>query len=72
VHHGSKNVRAHVKLSSLLAIHDFAWTGFANGDEVVPEEWKIFPGPLFHHFRDHFFAPNSSISDAVEWTRNEY
>jgi hypothetical protein len=72
VHHGSKNVRAHAKLSSLLAIHDFAWTGFANGDKVVPEEWKIFPGPLFHHFRDHFFSPNSSTSDAVEWTRNEY
>jgi hypothetical protein len=50
MHQDRKNVRAHAKLSSLLAIHDFAWTGFANGDEVVPEEWKIFPGPLFHHF----------------------
>lgn len=72
VHHGSKSVRAHAKVSSLLAIHDVAWSGFVNGSEAVPEEWKLFPGPLFHQFRDRFFGPSSSTADAIAWTRNEY
>jgi hypothetical protein len=72
VHQGSKSVRAHAKFSSLLALHDFAWTGFVNGDEAVPEEWKLFPGPLFSHFRDRFLGPTSTTSDAIDWTRNEY
>jgi hypothetical protein len=72
VHQGSKSVRAHAKLSALLVIHDYEWQGYVNGNEPVPEEWKLFPGPVFSHFWDHFFGSSSTTKDTITWMRSEY
>jgi hypothetical protein len=72
IHHGSKNVRAQAKLSCLLVIHDFQWQGVVHDNQAVPEEWKLFPGPLFFQFRDQFFGSASATKDAIDWLRSEY
>jgi hypothetical protein len=72
VHEGNKSIRAYAKFSSLLAIHDVEWQGFIQGQQAVPEEWKIFPGPLYHQFRDRFFSLSSTTKDAISWIQAEY
>jgi hypothetical protein len=72
VHSGSKSIRAHAQLSCLLAIHDVQWQGYINNTQVVPEEWKIFPGPLYGQFRQCFFHPSSSTRDAIDWLQSKY
>jgi hypothetical protein len=72
VHLGSRSARAHAKLSCLLAIHDVQWEGFINGNQQVPEEWKLFPGPLWDQFREHFFGSTSTTKDALEWIKGGY
>jgi hypothetical protein len=72
VHEGSTQVQAHAKLSCLLAIHDCQWTGSSAGNQAVPEQWNIFPGPLFSHFRDRFFNASCKTKDVIKWTRSEY
>ena len=72
VHSGSKHVRAFAKLSCLLAIHDVQWSGTVPEVGEVPEQWKLFPGPLFDQFRDRVFSPASSPTDVIEWLRSEY
>jgi hypothetical protein len=53
-------------------IHDYEWSGISDTNKVVAEEWKLFPGPLFHQFRDRFFGHASSTRNALDWIRNEY
>jgi hypothetical protein len=72
VHLGSRSARAHAKLSCLLAIHDVQWEGFINGNQQVPEEWKLFPGPLWDQFRERLFGSTSTTKDALEWIKAEY
>jgi hypothetical protein len=69
---GSRSARAHAKLSCLLVIHDVQWEGFINGSQPVPEEWKLFPGPLWDQFCERFFGINSTTKDALEWIEGEY
>jgi hypothetical protein len=59
-------------LSCLLAIHDVQWEGIINGNQQVPEEWKLFPGPLWDQFRERFFGSTSTTKDALEWIKGEY
>jgi hypothetical protein len=72
VHMGSRSARAHAKLSCLLAIHDVQWEGFIQDRQPVPEEWKIFPGPLWDQFRERFFGTTSTTKDAIDWLKSEY
>jgi hypothetical protein len=72
IHLGSRSSRAHAKLSCLLAIHEVQWGGFINGNQQVPEEWKLFPGPLWDQFHERFFGSTSTTKDALEWIKGEY
>ena len=56
MHQGSIHAQAHAKLLCLLVIHDCQWTGFGMGNQAVPKKWKLFPGPLFGQFWDHFLV----------------
>jgi hypothetical protein len=69
VHTGSRSARAQAKISCLLAIHDVQWEGFIHGRQPVPEEWKIFPVPLWDQFRECFVGITSTMKDAVDWLK---
>lgn len=70
---GSKSAQAYTKFACFLAIHDVQWTGTTGmNKQSVPKEWKIFLGPLWSHFHDHFFTSTSTTKDAMDWLYKVY